>query len=233
MTKVIPTQSLLTIAFALAMTVSVPPRANAANQNPTILPPNSAPQGKTYGEWSALWLKWAFEPPQATNPLFGSGPVNCAQGQSGRVWFLAGTSAPGNAVYRMCSIPAGISLFFPVGNAFCAGDDFPNGFADERACATSLAPDRNYLVEIDGLRVNGLEGGLFETLYRAFSPPFDLVLGSDNLFNAPAGTYSPAAGDGAYLFLAPLTPGMHTIHIHAEFATGGQIDVTYQLTVQP
>src|SRR5436853_3928133 len=31
------------------------------NPNPGVLPPNSAPHGKTYAEWSAAWFKWAYE----------------------------------------------------------------------------------------------------------------------------------------------------------------------------
>jgi hypothetical protein len=182
-------------------------------------------------------VKWAFEAPPAVNPLLAQGHVNCAQGQTGPVWFLAGTFGPG-IVDRVCAVPAGISLFFPVGNAFCAGDGFPDGFAAERACATALAPTIHYRAEIDHTPVKGLENGLFDTQYRALSPSFDLVLGTDNIFkaagiDAPAGVYTPAAADGVYLFLAPLTPGPHTIHIHSELPNGDPIDATYYLTVAP
>lgn len=67
--------------------------------------------------------------------------------------------------------------------------------------------------------------------YRALSPEYDLVLGADNIFGAPAGTYAPGAGDGVYLILTPLAPGVHTIHFHADLDGGGQVDATYQLTV--
>jgi hypothetical protein len=123
-------------------------------------------------------------------------------------------------------------LFFPVGNAFCAGDGFPNGFADERTCATAGALGLSgFAVELDGAPIQGLGGDVLHNYYRALSPEFDLVLGADNIFGAPAGTYSPGAGDGVYLMLAPLSPGQHTIHIHATINSGGQIDVTYHLTI--
>jgi hypothetical protein len=88
-----------------------------------------------------------------------------------------------------------------------------------------------FSAEVDGVSVNNLQGDLLNNVYRALSPEFDLVLGADNIFGAPAGTYSPGAGDGVYLMLAPLSAGRHTIHFHADIIAGGQIDATYILTV--
>jgi hypothetical protein len=124
-------------------------------------------------------------------------------------------------------------LFFPVGNGFCAGDNFPNGFADERKCATANAATLSgFSAEVDGNSIRNLGADLLLNHYRALSPPWDLELGADNIFGAPAGTYSPGAGDGVYLMLAPLTPGQHTIHFHANITgTVQQIDATYILTV--
>ena len=199
-----------------------------------VLTPNSAPDGLTYGEWSAKWFKWAYEPPPASNPVLDTTGANCAVGQSGDVWFLAGTFFPPGppAVVRNCTIPAGQKLFFPVGNGFCAGDNFPKGFADERKCATKNAKTLSgFSAELDGLSIHGLHSELEANYYRALSPSYDLVLGADNIFGAPAGTYSPGAGDGVYLMLVPLTPGPHSLHFHADITGGGQIDATYNLTV--
>jgi hypothetical protein len=214
--------------------LTLPTAAQSGNPNPGVLPPNSSPQGMTYGEWSAKWFKWAYEPPPAQSPVLDSTGANCAVGQSGAVWFLAGTLFPPGppAVVRKCTIPAGRMLFFPIGNGFCAGDGFPNGFADERACATGFAKGLSgYRAEVDNVSINALQGDVEHNYYRALSPEFDLVLGTDNIFGAPAGTYSPGAGDGVYLMLAPLSPSRHTIHFHADISGGGQIDATYNLTV--
>lgn len=124
-------------------------------------------------------------------------------------------------------------LFFPVGNGFCAGDNFPNGFADERVCATQIAMGLSgFSAEVDGVSILDLQANLLNNHYRALSPEFDLVLSADNIFGAPAGTYSPGAGDGVYLMLTPLSPGPHTIHFHADItAIGEKIDARYYLTV--
>jgi hypothetical protein len=226
----------MTVALAVAAGLLLPQLtpAQSNNPNPGVLPPNSTAQGLTYGEWSAKWFKWAYEPPPAQSPVLDTTGANCGIGQSGHVWFLAGTLFPPGpaAAVRSCTIPAGQMLFFPVGNGFCAGDDFPNGFADERTCATGFAAGLSHFrAEVDGVPINNLGADLLHNYYRALSPPWDLVLGAANIFGAPAGTYRPGAGDGVYLMLTPLSPGRHTIHFHADITAGGQVDATYFLTV--
>lgn len=224
-----------TISVAVLSALLFLPTAQSQNANPRVLPPQSAPGGSTYGEWSARWFQWAYEPPTALSPVLDTTGANCAVGQTGNVWFLAGTLFPPGpaAVTRYCSIPTGKMLFFPVGNGFCAGDGFPDGFAGERRCATANAATLSgFSAEVDGHPILNLQADLLDNPYRALSPPWDLVLGADNIFGAPAGTYSPGAGDGVYLMLAPLTPGQHTIHFHADITgTGQQIDARYVLTV--
>jgi hypothetical protein len=123
-------------------------------------------------------------------------------------------------------------LFFPVGNGFCAGDPGFD-FAAEQACATALAASlSNFSAEVDGRPITSLNSGVLDNYYRALSPEFDLVLTADNIFGAPAGTYTPGAADGVYLMLAPLSRGQHTIHFHADFTgTSNVVDATYFLTV--
>jgi hypothetical protein len=215
------------IGFGLILPLS--PRAAAQNPNPNVLPPNSAPHGLTYAEWSARWFKWAYEPPPAKNPLLDTTGAKCANGQSGQVWFLAGTPNEGTVI-RKCTIPAGQMLFFPVGNGFCVGDGFD--FAGERVCATKYAQTLSNLgVEIDRTPIKALDTPLLDNYYRALSPEWDLILGPENIFGAPAGTYTPGAGDGVYLMLAPLPTGEHTLHIHADTSGGKQIDATYYLSI--
>jgi hypothetical protein len=55
------------------------------------VPPNSNEFGNTYGEWSARWWQRLVSIPAASNPSLASGAVDCTLGQSGPVWFLAGT----------------------------------------------------------------------------------------------------------------------------------------------
>ncbi|HEX2720937.1 MAG TPA: hypothetical protein VHM71_08290, partial [Candidatus Deferrimicrobium sp.] len=78
--------------------------------------------GASYGEWGARWWEWAFSIPFAQNPIFDTTGANCAQGQVGNAWFLAGTA--GGHANRVCTIPAGKSIFFPLFN-IASYDPFP------------------------------------------------------------------------------------------------------------
>jgi hypothetical protein len=213
--------ALLTLALAV---VAAHPAASVDAANPSIAPPQSRPYGLTYGEWSARWWKWALEVTAENSPLLDTTGSNCAVGQAGSVWFLAGTSGPGDPVVRTCDIPIGTSLFFPVGNAFCAAEGDGSFEAQQQCAADFFAEITSLEAEVDGVSVEDLMN------YRAQSPAFDLVLPSGNIFDAPPGVYSPAAADGVYLMVRPLSKGEHTVHIRAEFGAEA-IDVTYFLTV--
>src|SRR5213083_1086403 len=97
------------IVFGL---VGMGPLAFAENPNPGVLPPHSHSHGLTYAEWGAAWWQWVLSIPFAQNPIFDSTGEDCDVGQSGPVWFLAGTS--GSTAVRSCTIPAGKSIFFPI-----------------------------------------------------------------------------------------------------------------------
>jgi hypothetical protein len=104
-------------ALALAgagVVLSGPPVGAAGNPNPGVLPPSSHPYGKSYGEWANSWWQWADSIPMSVNPLIDPTGANCAQGQSGQVWFLAGS--PSGSYDRSCTVPAGKAVFFPVAN---------------------------------------------------------------------------------------------------------------------
>jgi hypothetical protein len=214
-------------SLILVLVVGTPSTAVAKNLNPGVLPPNARPHGMTYGEWGARWWQWALAAPVPDNPLLDPTGEDCAVGQSGKVWFLAGTLGSGTVV-RECTVPVGTALFFPVLNAaFIATEPFETeAFVHEQVKARVDTFDVSLLaVEVDGRSLQNLGA------YRAHSPTFEITLPENNLFGAPAGTYGPAAADGYWVMLHPLPPGQHTIHIHGVFPNGGVLDVTYHLLV--
>src|SRR6266511_747464 len=77
----------LLIAIVLAFGQTPPA---LAGQTSKVLPRKSMPYGKTYGEWSATWWKWALELPVTGHPFIDDPSFNVTSGQSGNVWFLAG-----------------------------------------------------------------------------------------------------------------------------------------------
>ena len=205
----------------------------ASNPNPGIVPPHSRPHGMTYGEWGARWWQWVFSIPAASNPVLDSTGAYCGVGQSGGVWFLAGTF--GGDATRNCTVPPGRMLFFPIVNVECSTLE-GNGATEAalRACANGWINDNlavaTLSATIDGVPVQNLGS------YRAESPLFTFTLPPGNVFEffgipAPAGTTSPAVADGIWLMLTPLPAGNHTV----SFNIAGPIfslAINYNLTVQ-
>jgi hypothetical protein len=226
--------------------------AQNGNPNPGVHPIGSRPYGRSYGEWSARWWQWIYSIPTPVNPNFDSTGADCAEGQSGHVWFLAGTF--GGPAERTCTIPAGVSLLLPIINlGFGDGQGDCNGqgpFFDSTlkscdahgvwvALVASVAgalDDPTLDVSIDGVPLRDL------VLYRAQAPKFSYSPPTDNILTVvfgsprPAGTYFPAGSDGYWLMFTPLPPGNHTINSRGVFGPGPfvgfEVDLTYHLIVR-
>ena len=214
-------------ALGAFLLLAIPANAAAKNLNPGVFPPQSSPSGSTYGEWGARWWQWALSAPAADNPLLDTTGEDCDVGQTGHVWFLAGTLGA-NSVVRSCEVPAGKALFFPVINAAFIVTEPEETEEQAHAFVTARMDEIDVsllAVEVDGKSIDNIGA------YRAHSPTFFITMPDGNLFGAPAGTYGPAATDGFWIMLRPLPPGEHTIHIHGAFGDGGVLDVTYNLTV--
>lgn len=231
--------SIVVVMVGMALIMSTPVVFASANPNPGVLPKQSKPDGQTFGELSNAWWQWALSIPTSENPLIGSysGDPQCSAGQSGSVWFLAGTFFGGSAT-RTCTVPAGKTLFFPTDNFFTnnvgiAGN--PNcplthfsiptmwGMLDQ-----SVASVTSHAATVDGVPQQDHRAG-------PNNPPFNIKVPGVSLLTLicpiPAGTYSPNVSDGFYVMLAPLSKGPHTISIEGA-APGFTLDVTYNLTVQ-
>ncbi len=233
--------------IALILLLQVTPALAAQNPNPGVLPPDSHPFGKTYGEWNAGWWQWSFSVPASKNPVLATnGALDCSVGQSGNVWFLAGHFLTGGSFTRSCTVPVGKALFVPLINSWadnvCNNGQPPNPpplTVDQlRASAASgVIPPANLHASIDGNPVTNLES------YRAISPVFSYTLppSPDNVIDAaygvelpgpcwPSLTVTPAVADGFYIMLTPLSAGSHSINFGGS-GSGINLDVTYNLTI--
>lgn len=191
----------------------------------------SAPGGAggRYRTLAAKWWAWAIDEELA--PIIETGSVDCAAGQQGKTWFLAGSFFDIGPVVRECSIPAGTKLFFPVVNAFAAAppgqtactpvpEPTPRQKQEHLECAASL------IDPFDPADLTATVDGEAVPLVRAASALFPFHLDDPNIFGVPAGTYLETA-DGYWVLLDPLPPGEHTIR----FAADPVLDVTYEITV--
>jgi hypothetical protein len=97
----------------LAIAMVAAPVVNATG-SPGVVAPNKKTAGKSYSDWGNSWWQWFDAIPASVTPLVDTTGANCAQGQSGPVWFLAGT--PSGNVDRDCTIPADKYIFYPLAN---------------------------------------------------------------------------------------------------------------------
>ncbi len=232
-------KKLIAVSLVLGLIVAVP-MAFAKNPNPGVLPPHSHAFGKTYGEWGAEWWQWAASIPLDENPIVDPTGENCDLGQSGKVWFLAGTSF-GGLVTRTCTVPAGKAIFFAIINFL---NDYPcpepptfqpasgqslEDFLTEGANAV-IDQVTELEVEVDGVPLQNLFN------YRATSELFTFT-GDPSLTAVDSCiTGSPQFGvsDGYWIMLRPFSVGSHTIHFRGEISAFGFVtDTTHNLTVAP
>lgn len=190
----------------------------------------------TFDKLSGEWWQWAMSVPVSVNPINDSSGEDCMVGQSGPIWFLGGVFGGGSAT-RKCSIPADKKLFFPVINSVNVNTpnvcgQGPNDMSVQEL-RDQIAPFIDHAVQLSALVDNQPQ-----TITRLKSEVFSVALPEDNIFdtpcksfgNVPAGVYSPGIADGFYVTLDPLSPGQHTLNIHAK---SGKfvLEVNYDLNV--
>ena len=112
-----PSIMAITLAILVPMTLmmspppvsysSSPPAAliNSSGNEVELFTTNSTPYGLTSEEWTARWWQWAYSIPRDVHPAYDDSGKYCAEGQSGPVWFLAGTYE--HPAERYCTIPSG------------------------------------------------------------------------------------------------------------------------------
>ena len=210
-------KSMVLFAMLVVAVCGVAPSADAQVQ------PNSG-YGATYGEWSARWWEWALSIPAAQNPILDSTGANCAQGQVGNVWFLAGTF--GGTVTRACTVPSGKPIFFPIINNVGFDPKGNETILDLRNLAAGLI---NAVTSLSCTLDGGPCASTSLSGFRAQSPVFETIVRTASL--VPPKVYDPMVADGYWLLLSPLGSGFHTLTFSATTSVGFSVNVTYNLTV--
>ncbi|MCX9083155.1 MAG: hypothetical protein OIN83_13285 [Candidatus Methanoperedens sp.] len=218
----------IVLVVLFGATMSVAAMEASSNPNPGVLPPDSELQGLTYSEWSAKWWQWLLGIPADKNPNLDDSGANCAEGQSGKVWYLAGTF--GGPATRTCTIPSGKAIFFPIVNSVWVATE-PGDTEEMGRQINKDFIDKTTLldVKVDGVPLQELKK------YRAASPAFDVDLPENNVFGLGPGEYDPAVSDGFWIMLWPLSGGNHEIRIHGTVGKGAKkfdVNVIYNLVVK-
>jgi hypothetical protein len=177
----------------------------ADSMNPGVFSKDSAPYGIPYNEWLAKWWQWSFSIPTPQHPRDEYTPVKCALNQEGPIWFLA--DQLGGREERTCTIPAGKAIFVPLLVGEC-DYSLPEVKSDDALRRCAMAGNEYGVIEatVDGVKLKNLEQ------YRTQSGFFNITIPEDNIYNALAGTFK-ALTDGFFVFLEPLPPGKHDVHL--------------------
>lgn len=183
-----------------------------------------------YPDLQAAWWQWAFSLPKNHSPLYDKTGANCALGQHGDVWFLAGNA--GGKATRHCTIPAGAQLFIPLINVGCTFETAPP-FNSLTACIA----DTVEFIEGTGayvgqgfersIRINDVD--VTAASHFGASKPFAAVVPRNGIFGYAPGVY-PAADVGQYYLSAPLARGTMKVQVMAS-GYGFSLDVTYHLNI--
>jgi hypothetical protein len=238
---------LLTVCFVLSITAAtVSARAETPNDenmgnskcyypdpNRNVVPINSVYHGKTYEQWSEKWWQWAASIPAPINPILApTGFYDASIGQSGNVWFLAGTDNK-QRIERTVKIPAGKSIFFPIVNVlFFNDDDYTEDVM--RDTTKAIIDDTKVLeVTVDGKPLKNLEN------FRKGSDLFVVKTPKNGDFIYPVlkkQKYYQSVSDGYWIMLKPLSKGVHTIRIHGKventkYQVFNEVGVKYIITV--
>jgi hypothetical protein len=205
------------LVLTLMLCSTLAAAAERAALAPALIPPAQAIAGASQEEWSKRWWRWALSFDDDESPVADHDGRFCAEGQSGPVWFLAGTYGTARTI-RSCRVPAGKALFFPLVNHLAyEPDDADESCASlkRRAARLTPAPDA-LLLEVNGRRYNGLQAHR-----QATRRCFHIVDDDDTL----------AAGNGFYVALGPLKKGRYTLNFGGILPALSQA-VTYTLDVE-
>ena len=189
-----------------------------SSSEPDYFKVDSRPYGMSYGEWTVKWWHWFLSASKSKNPAIDSSGEYADINQPARdVWFLAGKLADENTRFpnRLCSIPQGRSILFPVINCEANPLEFPELKTDQEII-DHVTTDENTIVE----KVCLLNDKPV-LAQRVQSDPviFSVKLGEDNVYNVGA-EKTTAHGDGYWIFLKPLPKGDYALSFRGSCENG-------------
>jgi hypothetical protein len=201
--------------------------SNGSNKSVFYAPSPYKPLDMTYAEWGKKWYEWMHSIKRDENPAIDTNGRNCALKQSGPVWFLAGTV--GGSATRICTIPAGKDIFFPIINEMSTATQYKKSGQDLIKHSSSIIDQvirKEVKVDDEKLEGSGLDP------YRVQTGLFNVTLPDDNVCGVAAGP-TEAVCDGYWVMIRheALGPGKHTLHSIGEQTDGFRTEVTYSLSI--
>lgn len=185
--------------------------AHASSLEESMVYPDQYVENKPASEYVNIWWQWTYTMPKESSPVRDLTGEYCHVGQNGNVWFLAG--GYGNSkIHRHCTIPYGKYIFFPVINMVYFPRNKGSLSCDEAKRSAALNNDKLLSIEISLDSVSAWN-------------PANTRISSENCFDllglvpkelSPPKIY-PAATDGYWVMLKPLSKGSHTLNFKAQY----------------
>jgi hypothetical protein len=228
--------STLLFLVALVLVIALSP-ARAAE---VVYAPNSTVEGRTLGEWSAVWWQSVFATPvyaadgtTIIHPQFDAGlnagdtlDLNYAHSSpDGRVTFLYGSFFGGN-LNRTVTVPAGKPIFVPIINSEWSNPDtaakpafttLPGNFTPEELADFAKAQADTITdasATLDGQPINNLLTHRETAEAFTYTQPAQHSI-TQTFFNETVPGPEASSADGIYIMLLPLSAGQHTLHFTA------------------
>jgi hypothetical protein len=187
---------------------------------------DSNPFGIPYSEWIGKWWQWHVSIPHnasSLHPRESYSPEKCAwnQDQNGPVWFLPdgrnlGPFEINNVEQRDCTVPQDKAILVQIYGGGCS---FGEGFKTEKELedCVNLGLDKvSFKAILDGTQVMS-SANRYD--YLSEHHKYNLTYVKDSLYAkqvTEGGTYKAMAG-GYFLFLKPLSPGIHKLYFEETF----------------
>jgi hypothetical protein len=182
-----------------------------------VAPASAGVLDKLYEKLVQEYWIWAFNQPEATNPLVGNAPF-CGVSKDGKFAMLSGYILGNEKQERSCTISRNQSLYLSVlsGIYIAFESDDPSTKTYEAMLDAAACPDATGTVKVDGIPLNvswsHTKTGIFEF------PVADGGLLRDWIGDEQT---DGAVVEGIHVVLPPLFRGKHTVSWHAESVSCG------------
>lgn len=203
----------------------------AAPASSLVYAPHSTVKGKTIGEWTTDWWKWALSFSAPNDPFSDPSGAKAGLHQKGPVFFVG---APvNNVAHGSFDVPGDKPILVSIVDGELSQLEI--GFDKTAAQVAQAASDQIDAVDmslfhaiIDGHAVSNLAS------YREVSPIFHFVAAPNNPIGVPQGHSGIAVADGYFIMLKPLGPGHHVLSFGGTVPAFGTfvIDANYVIPRQ-
>lgn len=215
-----------------AATILLATKTHALTFEDIMVHPSESVAGSPLDEYANTWWQWAYTMPNEVSPVRDTTGKYCHVGQQGEVWFLAGGYGT-SKIKRKCEIPAGKHIFFPVINMVYWPRHEGSISCESVKRSAALNNDELISIEVELDSIKALDPSKTRV---ASKDCFNLLGLVPKEYNPP--NVYPAATDGYWVMLKPLSKGTHTLKFNAMYnrdkgAYGKMAqDIEYELVVK-